>query len=142
VSFFDKGRDHVLALFRIVLGFLFLCHGAARLFGLFGGKLVAFGVWPGWWASVIQLVGGAAVMLGLGTRVAAVLCSGSMAFAYFTSHQADGLLPIQNGGEAAALFCWGFLLVAFAGDGRWSLAPLLRRSSARTGDRVAAEPAS
>ncbi|MEC3974561.1 DoxX family protein [Amycolatopsis sp. H20-H5] len=137
MSFFDKGRDHVLALFRIVFGFLFLCHGASRLFGLFGGKVVAFGVWPSWWASVIQLVGGAAVMLGIGTRVAAMLCSGSMAFAYFTSHQPDGLLPIQNGGEAATLFCFGFLLIAFAGDGRWSLGPLLRRDPARTPARAA-----
>jgi putative oxidoreductase len=69
----------------------------------------------------MQLVGGVAVALGLSTRVVALLCSASMAYAYFTVHQPDGLLPIQNSGEAAAIFCFGFLLIAFLGSGRWAL---------------------
>jgi putative oxidoreductase len=44
----------------------------------------------------MQLVGGVAVALGLSIRVVALLCSASMAYAYFTVHQPDGLLPIQN----------------------------------------------
>ncbi|MFJ1762839.1 DoxX family protein [Amycolatopsis sp. NPDC088138] len=128
---FDKGRDHVMALFRIVFGFLFLCHGASRLFGLFGARAAEFGAWPSWWASLIQVVGGVLVTIGVATRPAAVLCSGSMAFAYFTVHQGGGLLPIENGGEAAALFCWGFLLIAFADRGRWSVAGVFRRAPAQ-----------
>lgn len=73
---------------------------------------------------MIQLVGGTLVLLGLGTRPAAILCSGSMAYAYFTRHQPDGLFPLENGGEPAALFCWAFLLIAALGPGRWSLAAL------------------
>ena len=71
----------------------------------------------------MQLVGGVAVALGLNTWVVALLCSASMAYAYayFTVHQPDGLLPIQNSGEAAAIFCFGFLLIAFLGSGRWAL---------------------
>ncbi|MEE1927097.1 DoxX family protein [Streptomyces sp. TRM 70351] len=131
-------RDHtVLALFRAVVGLLFACHGAATLFDVFGGAYgapPAVGQWPGWWAAVIQLVGGGLVLLGVGARSAAVVCSGSMAYAYFVKHQPGALLPIENGGEAAALFCWCFLLVAALGPGRWTLDSLLtgpRRASAR-----------
>lgn len=131
MALFDKWRDQVLALFRIVFGFLFLCHGAAKIFGAFGTRAAEFGAWPSWWAALIQLVGGALVALGIATRPAAVLCSGSMAFAYFTVHQGDALLPVQNGGEAAAMFCWGFLLIAFTDRGRWSLAGAFRRTPAQ-----------
>ncbi|MFF5105867.1 DoxX family protein [Streptomyces sp. NPDC000134] len=118
----------VLGLFRIVLGLLFACHGAATLFGVLGGphgQPPGAGQWPGWWAAVIQLAGGALVLLGLGTRPAALVCSGSMAYAYFVHHQPDGLFPLENGGEQAALFCWAFLLIAALGPGRWSATGLL-----------------
>jgi putative oxidoreductase len=123
----DQGRDHAVALFRIVLGFLFVCHGIKLIFGVFGGKAVAFGAWPTWWASIIQLVGGTAVALGIGTRIIALVCSGSMAFAYFTVHAPGGLLPIENGGEAAVFFCWGFLLIAVIGGGSWALSSAFQR---------------
>jgi putative oxidoreductase len=127
----DQGREHAVAVFRIVLGFLFCCHGAKLIFGLFGAKTtVAFGVWPSWWASIIQLVGGAAVMIGIGTRIAALLCSGTMAYAYFSVHQSNGLLPIENGGEAATMFAFGFLLIAILGAGSWALSSAFRRSPA------------
>ncbi|HEV7981164.1 DoxX family protein [Amycolatopsis sp.] len=127
----DQGREHALAVYRIVLGFLFCCHGAKLLFGIFGAKgPVTFGVWPSWWASMIQLVGGAAVMLGIGTRIAALLCSGSMAYAYFSVHQPDALLPIENGGEISAIFAFGFLLIAILGAGSWALSSVFQRSTA------------
>ncbi|MFJ1759837.1 DoxX family protein [Amycolatopsis sp. NPDC088138] len=134
-------REHVVGLYRIVIGFLFACHGAKTLFGVFGAKTTAaVGAWPGWWAAVIQLVCGVLVCVGLGTRVAAVLGSGSMAFAYFTVHLPDGLLPIQNGGEAATLFCWALLAVAFVGPGRFALGNLraLHRTSSPARNRVRA----
>src|SRR3712207_1506738 len=68
----------VQSIFRIVVGFLFACHGAASLFGILGGAdgvsgaAVPFGVWPYWWAAVIEFVGGILVALGLLTRVAAI----------------------------------------------------------------------
>jgi len=110
VQVLERYQREVIGVFRIVVGFLFATHGAAALFG-----------WPSWWASLIQTVGGALVMIGLGTRYAALLCSGSMAYAYFTVHQAGALLPVQNGGEKAALFCFAFLLIAFLGNGAWSV---------------------
>jgi putative oxidoreductase len=116
----DDNRDRVLGLFRMVTGLLFACHGAATLFGVLGGDHgapPAVGAWPGWWAAVIELVGGLLVLAGAGTRVAAVICSGAMAYAYFTVHQPHALFPLQNGGEPAAMFCWSFLLIAALGPG-------------------------
>ena len=126
-------QARALAATRVVASFLFVCHGFQGLFGAFGGidgqgGAVPFGVWPGWWASVIHLVAGLAVGLGLYTRAAALLCSGAMAYAYFVVHQPTGLLPIANGGEPAALYSWIFLLVAVAGPGAYALDRLRRKS--------------
>ncbi|MFG2090108.1 MULTISPECIES: DoxX family protein [unclassified Spirillospora] len=128
----DRLGQPVLALFRAVVGLLFLCHGTASLFGVLGGnrgsgQALDFAAWPGWWAALIQFVCGALVLAGLFTRPAAVLASGSMAYAYFVIHQPDGLLPIRNGGESAAMFCWAFLLIAVFGPGAWALDSLLAR---------------
>lgn len=94
--------------------------------------------WPGWYAAVIQLVGGTLVALGLGTRIAALVCSGSMAYAYFKVHQPESLFPLQNGGEASAVFCWAFLLLVFTGSGALGLDRLF---SSRDSSGHAGEPA-
>lgn len=131
----ERYQKQVIAVFRIVIGFLFASHGAAALFGVLGTKQVAAFAWPSWWAAAIQFAGGALVLIGLGTRYAALLCSGSMAYAYFTVHQVDALLPVQNGGEKAALFCFAFLLIAFLGNGAWAV----ERAAAPEKASVAAE---
>ncbi|WP_116204639.1 DoxX family protein [Amycolatopsis circi] len=119
---FGLAREHVVGLYRIVVGFLFACHGVKSVFGLLGAHTpTPTGQWPGWWAAVIQLVCGALVVVGAATRPAAVIGSGSMAYAYFTVHVPNGFWPIENGGEAAALFCWSLLIVAFVGPGRFAL---------------------
>jgi len=125
----ERWRHEVLGLFRVVVAFLFATHGAAALFGVLGVEKIEAFVWPGWWASAIQAVGGLFVMVGFGTRYAALLCSGSMAYAYFTVHQSGALLPVQNGGEKAALFSFAFLLIAFLGSGAWALesSPILKK---------------
>ncbi|MET8543030.1 DoxX family protein [Kitasatospora sp. NPDC004799] len=142
----DAVRPVVLTAFRIVVGLLFACHGAASLFGVLGGAkgggTVPLGQWPGWWAALIQLVGGALVLLGAGTRVAALLCSGSMAYAYFTVHQEHALLPIQNGGELSVMFCWSFLVIAALGSGPYALDRLLTRRPAAAVAEPAAQQAS
>ncbi|MGI5483008.1 DoxX family protein [Streptomyces lavendofoliae] len=134
----DQGRPYVLGLFRIVVGLLFLCHGAASLFGVLGGAggtggTVPTGSWPGWYAAVIELVGGALVLVGLGTRAAAFIASGAMAYAYFKVHQPMGLFPLQNGGELSAMYCWSMLLLVFTGPGALSLDTLF--ASSRAADR-------
>ncbi|WP_405013027.1 DoxX family protein [Kitasatospora sp. NBC_01539] len=130
----DTARPYVVGAFRIVAGLLFACHGAASLFGVLGGAkgggTVDAWSWPGGFAAVIQLVGGVLVLLGLGTRTAALICSGSMAYAYFSVHQEHALWPIQNGGEPSVLFCWVFLAIAAVGPGGLALDGLLARRTA------------
>ncbi|MEU4272251.1 DoxX family protein [Streptomyces sp. NPDC026092] len=117
-----QAQPYALAGFRIVIGLLFACHGAATLFGVLGdGPTATAGTWPGWYAAVIQLVAGVLVLVGLGTRTAAFLASGSMAYAYFSVHQPEGLFPLENSGESSALFCWAFLLLVFTGPGALAL---------------------
>jgi putative oxidoreductase len=73
-------------------------------------------------AGVLELVGGALIMVGLFTRPVAFVLAGEMAVAYFMSHVPNGgILPIANRGEAAALFCFIFLFLAGNGPSIWSL---------------------
>ncbi|MET8767324.1 DoxX family protein [Streptomyces sp. NPDC004658] len=138
----NSAQPYVIGLFRIVLGLLFAVHGAASLFGVLGGAAgtdggtVAAGTWPGWYAALIQLVAGGLVLLGLGTRGAALIASGSMAYAYFDVHQQAALWPIQNGGELSVLFCWAFFLLVFTGSGAFGLDRLLVRRATQDGERT------
>jgi len=109
------------ALLRIVIGFLFLWHGAQKLFSFpspLPPGVPAFIVYV---AGSIEFFGGLLIMLGLVTRWAAFLCSGLMAAAYWMGHGTKALLPIQNQGELAVLYCFVFLFIAAHGPGIWSL---------------------
>jgi putative oxidoreductase len=134
----NQAQPYALGLFRIVVGLLFLCHGARSLFGVLGGsaggQTVATGTWPGWYAAVIELVAGALVLLGLGTRSAAFIASGAMAYAYFVVHQPAALFPLENKGEASAMFCWAFLLLVFTGPGALALDRLFARGESRAAE--------
>jgi putative oxidoreductase len=135
MSLVERGRDHALALFRIVVGLLFACHGVQKLFGLLTTKpAVSVTSWPSGPAGVIEIVGGVLIMVGLGTRIAALIASGSMAYAYFSVHQPRGLMPIENSGELAAVYAWVFLLLVFTGPGAWAVDKVLaaRRANAST----------
>ncbi|MBW5425598.1 DoxX family membrane protein [Streptomyces sp. BG9H] len=135
----NSAQPYAIGLFRIVIGLLFACHGAASLFGVLGGaggdgSTIDAGTWPGWYAAVIQLVGGGLVLLGLGTRAAAFIASGSMAYAYFKVHQPEALWPMENGGEASAMFCWALLLLVFTGSGAFGLDRFLAGRRAGSGE--------
>ncbi|MEU4109488.1 DoxX family protein [Streptomyces sp. NPDC027717] len=142
----DAARPYALGLFRIVIGLLFTAHGAASLFGVLGGAMgthggtIEAGAWPGWYAAVIQLVAGGLVLLGLGTRGAALIASGSMAFAYFDVHQQAALWPIQNGGELSVLFCWTFFLLVFTGSGAFGLDRVVASRRVAPSDERTREP--
>lgn len=120
-AFMQSYGSQTYALMRIVVGFLFLWHGSQKLFG-FPGTLPegapAFVIYV---AGPIELIGGLLIMAGLFTRWAAFLCSGQMAAAYWMAHGAKALLPILNGGELAALYCFVFLFIAAHGAGLWSV---------------------
>jgi len=120
-AFMRSHEPQAYAALRIVAGFLFLWHGCQKLFG-FPGEVPA-GAPPFilWVAGPIELAGGILVMIGLFTRWAAFLSSGLMAFAYWLGHGTKALLPILNGGEPAALYCFVFLYLAARGPGIWSV---------------------
>jgi len=118
----------IYGVMRIVVGFLFLCHGAQKVFGVLGGEKVELVSMIGL-AGVIELVGGALIMVGLFASAAAFLCSGLMAFAYFMAHAGEGLLPINNGGELAVVYCFLFLYIAARGAGKLSLASAMNKPS-------------
>ncbi|MER5181335.1 DoxX family protein [Streptomyces sp. NPDC002896] len=138
----NSAQPYALGLFRFVVGLLFACHGAASLFGVLGGAMgggtVPTGTWPGWYAAVIELVGGALVAIGLGTRAAAFASSGAMAYAYFKVHQPEALWPLQNSGELAALYCWTMFLLVFTGSGALGLDRLFSSRDAGTRDTAKA----
>lgn len=113
-------------LMRLVVGLLFACHGAQKLFGVLGGH-VTTGTPLMLAAGVIEFGGGLLVALGLFARAAALLCSGEMAVAYFKFHAPGGFWPIQNKGELAVAYCFVFLFIAVHGAGIYSLDRKLRR---------------
>jgi len=119
-SFLRPFESQVYAAFRIVTGLLFLWHGTQKLFGFPAPspEAPAFVIYV---AGSIELVGGVLVMIGLFAGWAAFLCSGLMAAAYWMAHGTQGLFPLNNGGELAALYCFAFLLIAARGSGIWSV---------------------
>ena len=116
----ERYAPTVYAAFRVVFGLMFLMHGLQK-FGLFGeqGSVDGFGGMMGA-AKIIETLCGTLIALGLFTRPAAFLASGQMAVAYFTAHQPNGGLPIQNMGELAVLYCFAFLYIASRGGGMLS----------------------
>ncbi|MCF6389099.1 DoxX family protein [Mycobacterium sp. MBM] len=122
----------VLSIVRIVFGLLFTLHGTQKLLGFpsaMPSGTVPMGTWPYWYAGVLELVLGLLILTGLFTRIAAFIASGEMAYAYFSAHLPKAFWPIDNGGEPAVLFCFGFLLLVFLGGGSIALDTALRRKS-------------
>lgn len=121
MKFLDNYQEHTYALLRIVAGFLFLWHGTIKLLNYPlvypHGPLTALSTTAG----IIELVGGALIMIGLLTRPAAFICSGTMAVAYWKVHAMKSFFPIINNGELAALYCFTFLYIAARGAGIWSI---------------------
>jgi putative oxidoreductase len=120
----SRYSDHAYAVMRMVAGFMFAFHGSQKVLGILSDFIPA----PGsqlWIGGVIELVGGLLVLLGLGTRVAAFICSGEMAVAYFQFHWKFQLgaafFPAVNKGELAVLYCFVFLLIACRGKVKWGL---------------------
>lgn len=116
---------YLYAVMRIVVGFLFACHGAQKLFGVLDGVGPDGGAAPLFslrgLAGVIEFFGGLCIMLGWLTGYAAFIASGQMAAAYFMAHYPYGFWPIQNDGELAAVYCFVFLYIVSVGAGVWSI---------------------
>ena len=124
-AFYATWTPRAQGLLRIITGYLFLTHGAAKLLHtphveMFDNlqifSLIGF-------AGILELVGGTLILIGLLTRPVAFILSGEMAFAYFMGHAPHGNVPVPmlNQGELAVLYCFVFLFFAAAGSGAWGV---------------------
>jgi len=120
---FDAWSPQVRSILRIITALLFMEHGLMKLLHFPAAQPGAPDPLPTLLmaAAIIEVVGGALVALGLFTRLAALICSGEMAVAYFMAHGSKTFWPALNGGDAAILFCFVFLYFAAAGPGPWSI---------------------
>ncbi len=120
-EFVTKWQPQVLSVLRIMSGLLFMEHGTGKYLGFpHLEKVPPVLSMPGI-GGILELVGGALIVLGLFTRPVAFLLSGEMAVAYFTAHAPRAFFPMLNGGEPAVLYCFVFLYLFFAGPGPWSI---------------------
>ena len=118
-----RWSPHLLGILRIVTALLFMEHGLMKLFHFPGPQPGVPDPLPAMLvcAAVIEVIGGALVALGLFTRIAAFVCAGEMAAAYFIAHAPQSFWPAINGGDAAILMCFIFLYLCGSGPGSWSL---------------------
>ncbi|RZJ98359.1 MAG: DoxX family protein [Brevundimonas sp.] len=127
--FLSNNTPLALAALRIMSGLLFLAHGTQKFLSFPGGERAGSGLAldnPGAFAGVIELVTGVLIALGLFTRPAAFVASGTMAAAYFLAHAPQNPFPVNNGGDAAILFCFIFLFLTFSGPGALNAEKLLK----------------
>ena len=123
-SWLGRYTELSYAAMRVIIGLLFACHGAQKLFGVLGGES-QLGNPMLLTAGIIEFVGGLLIAVGLLAGYAAFVSSGLMAVAYFKVHAPDGFWPIVNRGELAVLYCFVFLFMAAKGSGAWSVEALL-----------------
>ena len=121
IEFLKKNENNFYFVFRVLVGLLFVQHGAQKLFGVLGGNQVAtyfslFGA-----AGIIEFFGGLMIAFGLFTRLVAFLGACVMIGAWVKVHIPRGLIPLENGGEVAALFFAAFLIILVMGGKKWAL---------------------
>lgn len=120
----DRWAPYALGLLRIVAALIFIEHGTQKLLGFperpGGGPAPAlfsmFGI-----AGILEIVGGALLLIGFYVRPVAFVLSGLMASAYWIAHAPRSIFPVLNGGDAAILYCFIFLYLVFAGGGAFAL---------------------
>lgn len=128
MKWLHKFSDPAYSLLRIISGFMFSFHGMQKIFGLFAASQPPFGTQL-WFGGIIELLGGLAILIGFKTRIAAFLCSGMMAVAYFQFHWkysekfhfGPDFFPTINGGELAVLYAFIFLYIACRGGVMWCI---------------------
>ena len=128
-STLDGWGPRALSLLRIVTGLIFLEHGTQKFLGFPGGERAGSGLAfdnLGAYAGIIELIAGLLITFGLFTRPAAFIASGTMAVAYWYAHGPQSPFPVNNGGDAAILYCFVFLYLVFAGPGPWSIDAMRR----------------
>lgn len=121
---------YLMSVLRIVAASIFILAGTAILFAFPAGIPPTGGTAPVmsqiWIGGILELIGGALLLLGLFTRPVAFLLAGEMAVAYFQFHAPQGFWPTMNGDVPAVLYCFVWLYLSAAGAGPWSLDSKLR----------------
>lgn len=126
----NRYEPQMRSVLRIVSALVFMAHGTQKILGIPASDRAfppTFSIY--WTAGMLELIGGALLILGLFSRPVAFVLSGLMACAYWMAHAPQNLVPALNGGDAAILFCFVFLYLVFAGPGPWSLDSRLGRDS-------------
>ena len=127
-SAFNRYAGEALSLLRIITALLFFLPGTSKLLGFppfeMGPPPIYSLIWV---AGLFELIGGFLLMIGLLSRPVAFLLAGEMAVAYWMVHAPQSTFPSNNGGEAAILFCFIFLLITAAGPGPWSVDAAMKR---------------
>jgi len=111
-------------MFRVLVGLMFLQHGAQKLFGALGGNQVELISLMGV-AGFIEFFGGLLIAVGLLTQTVAFIAGLEMLFAYFMVHFSKGWIPINSGGELSIMFFASFLVLMAYGSGKWALCHVL-----------------
>jgi putative oxidoreductase len=125
-----RWTPQLLSVLRIVTAFLFIEHGMQKLLNYPAPAQQAIDLMSLMGlAAVLELFGGALMLVGLFTRPVAFVLSGFMAVAYFMAHAPQGFWPLLNHGELAVMYCFAFLYFAAAGPGPWSLDNWMRHVS-------------
>lgn len=117
----NRYRPQMLSILRIAIALPFIAHGTQKLIGFPAAEFAPplFSIYG--LAGILELVGGALVLIGLFTRISSFVLSGLMAVAYFMAHAPQSFFPTLNGGDAAMLWSFIFLYLVFAGPGPWSV---------------------
>jgi putative oxidoreductase len=119
---------YILSLLRVATAIVFIPHGTQKLFYIPNAPHPPLPMFSQiWFAGVLEVFGGALMLLGLFSRPVAFLLAGEMAVAYFQEHAPHGWLPILNEGELAVLCCFIWLYISAAGPGPWSLDAIVRK---------------
>jgi putative oxidoreductase len=120
---FSSYAPIMLSVLRIIAALIFLEHGTQKILGFppGGPDPLPHMMTTLWWAGMIEMIPGFLLVIGLYTRTAAFLAAGEMAFAYWIGHFPRAFWPVDNGGDAAILYCFIFLYILCAGPGPWSV---------------------
>lgn len=126
---FSAYQPQLLSVLRIVAGLLFVTHGTAKVLGFPAlDGLPPPGLSLAGLSGPLELLFGTLLTLGLFTRPVAFLASGFCAVGYWMVHAGQGAIPLVNGGETIALYCFVWLYFAAAGPGPWSVDAAMKRA--------------
>ncbi|RUU12085.1 DoxX family protein [Mesorhizobium sp. USDA-HM6] len=117
----SRYRPQALGVLRIMTALQFMEHGTQKLFNFPAGARAEALTGLALTSGILEFAGGVLLALGLFTRPVAFLLCGEMAVAYFMAHMPRNFFPVNNGGDAAILFCFVFLYLFFTGPGSFAL---------------------